>query len=329
MPLLLFFTFFCCSSSEFTLIFLLGYNLVNVVGEIMKETKNLSKEFPSALDIAYTQYKRDLATHRKIEEIMTHEVVTIAPENTLHEAAKTMGEKRVGSLIVIKYDTPVGIITERDLLGEVVKRGIDLEKDWLIGGVSIKDEKVEEIMSYPLNTISLKSQIKEAAQMMIEKRIRRLGVRESGKLVGIITASDLIRSLPEIPDTMRVWFEVDYFMSKGVITADEETPVESVARIMGEKSIGSVIITKNGEPIGIFTERDLLTKFLAKDKSLKIEVGKVCSSPLITAPLETSVHDAAAIMTLKHIRRLPIEKDGKLVGMLTARDLVEAYARKK
>jgi CBS domain-containing protein len=295
----------------------------------MKKPTDLSKEFPSALDLAYTQYKRDLASHRKIKEIMTHGVITIAPENTLHEAARTMGKKRVGSLIVIKYDTPVGIITERDLLREVVRREIDFEKDWLVGGVSIKDEKVESIMSYPLNTVSLKSQIKEAAQMMIEKKIRRLGVRESGKLVGIITASDLIRSLPEIPDTMRVWFEVDYFMSKGIISADEETPVDSVAKIMGEKSVGSVIITRKGEPIGIFTERDLLTKFLAKDKSLKIEVGKACSSPLITATMGISVHDAAAIMTSKHIRRLPITRDGKLVGMLTARDLVEAYARTK
>ena len=295
----------------------------------MKKPKDLSKEFPSALDLAYTQYKRDLASHRKIEAIMTHKIVTIAPESTLHDAAKMMGEKRVGSLIVVKYDTPVGIITERDLLREVVNRGIDLEKDWLVGGVSIKDEKVEEIMSYPLNTISLKSEIKEAAQMMIEKKIRRLGVRESGKLVGIITASDLIRSLPEIPETMRVWFEVDYFMSGEVITTDEETTVENVAKIMGEKGIGSVVITSKGEPIGIFTERDLLTKFLAKDKSLKIEVGKACSSPLVTAPLGISVHDAAEIMTTKHVRRLPITRDGKLVGILSARDLLEAYARTK
>jgi CBS domain-containing protein len=240
-----------------------------------------------------------------------------------------MGEKRVGSLIVVKYDTPVGIITERDLLREVVRRGISLEKDWLVGGVSIQEEKVEEIMSYPLTTISLNSQIKGAAQMMIEKKIRRLGVRDSGKLVGIITASDLVRSLPEIPETMRVWFEVDYFMTEGVVTADGETSVENVAKIMGEKGIGSVIITRDGEPAGIFTERDLLTKFLAKEKSLKVEVGGVCSSPLITAPIGISVHDAAEVMATKHVRRLPITKDGNLVGILTARDLVEAYARAK
>ena len=278
---------------------------------------------------ASTQYKRAIPQHREIEQIMTKDVVTITPETTLYEAARIMGEKHIGSLIVMKYKTPVGVITERDLLREVVAREIALEKDWLVGGASIKEEKVEEIMSYPLITISLKSSIKEAAQMMIENRIRRLGVREHGKVVGIVTAADLIRSLPETKETMQPWFEVDYFMSKGVITADEETPVEAVAKIMGEKSVGGIIVTSNGEPIGIFTERDLLTKFLAKDQSLKITVGKACSSPLITAPVKTSIHDAACIMTLNHIKRLPITKEDKLVGMLSVRDLVEAYARSK
>jgi len=280
-------------------------------------------------DFMQTGQKQCIPQQSEVGEIMASEVVTITPENTLYEAARIMGENRIGSLIVMKYKTPVGIITERDLLREVADRGIALEKDWLVGGASIKEEKVEQIMSYPLITISRNSSIKEAAQMMIEKRIRRLGVTESGKLVGIVTAADLIRCLPKTPKTMHVWFEVDYFMSKGIITADEETSVEGVARIMGEKGIGSVIITSHGEPIGIFTERDLLTKFLAKDRSLKVEVGKVCSSPLITAPLGISIHDAAAIMTSKRIKRLPITKDDKLAGMLSARDLVEVYARAK
>jgi CBS domain-containing protein len=276
-----------------------------------------------------TGQKQCIPQQSEIGKIMVSEVVTISPESTLYEAARIMGENRIGSLIVVKYMTPVGIITERDLLREVADKEIALEKDWLAGGASIKEEKVEKIMSYPLITISRKSSIKEAAQMMIEKKIRRLGVTESGKLVGIVTSADLIRCLPETPETMHVWFEVDYFMSKGIISADEETSVEGVAKIMGEKGVGSVIVTSHGEPIGIFTERDLLTKFLAKDRSLKIEVGKVCSSPLITAPLGISINDAAAIMTSKRIKRLPITKEDKLAGILSARDLVEAYARAK
>jgi len=291
---------------------------------MMKEMK-LPKDTDSH-EIANTKPKQTIAQHQEIREIMRH-ITTITPESTLYEAARLMGEKHIGSLIVIKYETPVGIITERDLLREVADEEIALEKDWLAGGATIKEETVEKIMTYPLITISMKSSIKEAAQTMIEKRIRRLAVRESGKVVGIITATDLIRSLPEFPEKMSVWSEVDYFMTEGIITADEEMSVENVAKIMGKRSIGSVIITGHGEPIGIFTERDLLTKFLAEDRSFKTEVGKACSSPLITAPLGISVHDAAAIMTSKHIKRLPLAKNGKLVGMLSARDLIEAYAR--
>ena len=292
----------------------------------MEKPKDLRKEFPSALDIAYTQYKRDLARYRKIEEIMTHEVVTITPESTLDEAARIMGEKHIGSLIVLKYDTPVGIITERDLLN-VVSCGVKLEKDWIGGGASIREEKVEKVMSSPVVKICLGSPLKEAARIMIEKRIRRLAVCDLGKVVGIITASDMIRSLPEAPENMEVWFQVDYFMAKQIITVDEEMLVENVAEVMAEKRVGSVIVTRQEKPVGIFTERDLLTKFLVKDKSLIAEVGNACSSPLITAPVGMCIHEAAAIMVKKHIKRLPITKDDKLVGVLSARDLVEAYAR--
>lgn len=298
-------------------------NTIGVGGEMCTRKKS------NVEDISPVKPKSSITGHCEIKKIMVSDLVTITPENTLYDAARIMGERHIGSLIVVKYKTSVGIVTERDLLREVVDKEIALEKDWLVGGVSIKEEKVENIMSYPLITISTMSSIKEAAQLMIEKRIRRLGVSENGKIVGIITASDLIRCLPDFPETMRPWFEVDYFMSKGVIAADEETTVEDVAKIMGKKSIGSVIITRKGNPLGIFTERDLLTKFLAKDQSLKVEVGKACSSPLVTGNLGISVHDAAAIMTSKHIKRLPIKKDGKLVGMLSARDLVEAYARAK
>jgi CBS domain-containing protein len=257
---------------------------------------------------------------------MTTEIFTINPESTLSEAAQIMGERHVGSLIVMKYETPVGIITEGDLLN-VVSEGIPLERDWIHSSPSICTEKVEKVMSSPLVRICVNYRLKDAAKIMIEKRIRRLGVCDSGDLVGIVTTSDMIGHLPQIPDTMKPWFEVDHFMSKHVLTADEKTLLEKVATMMAENHVGSVIVTSQGEPIGIFTERDMLTKFLARNESLIEEVGNVCSSPLITAPIGISVHDAAEIMIEKHIKRLPITKDGKLIGVLSARDLVEAYAR--
>jgi CBS domain-containing protein len=286
----------------------------------------LSDKISTSVNNAYNPIKSEPMSYRNIASIMTCEVFTINPESTLHEAAQLMGEKHIGSLIVMKYETPIGIITEGDLLN-VVTNGIPLQRDWIRSSPSICTEKVEKVMSSPLVKICVDYRLKDAARLMIEKRVRRLGVCDSGYLVGIVTTSDMIGKLPQVPETMKAWFEVDHFMSKQVVTADEETLLENVAKIMAEKHVGSVIVTSQGEPTVIFTERDLITKFLAKDKSLIEEVGNVCSSPLITAPIGISAHDAAEIMIEKHIKRLPITKGKKLVGVLSARDLVEAYAR--
>jgi len=243
---------------------------------------------------------------------MSKNVITTTPETPLEEAAKIMGEKHIGSLIVEKYQTPVGIITERDLFSKVFALGLFL-----------KDEKVEDIMSYPLAGIAVTAKVKEVAQTLISKK-GRLGVFDAGTLAGILTSSDLIKSLPEVAETE---VRVDDFMTKEVIMANSETSVETIAALMGRRRIGSVIITRNGEPFGIFTERDLLTAFLARGRALFTEVGPECSSPLITIPAGTSVHRTAATMALKHIRRLPVVKDDKVVGIITARDLVAAYAK--
>jgi len=278
----------------------------------LKTGKNLDKEFPSVMDGAYKQYKQNLSRYKKAKEIMTKKVFTITPEASMFQAAKIMGEKHIGSLIVTKYQTPVGIVTERDLLTKVLA----LEKN-------LKTQTVENVMSYPLVSIDSTTKIKEAAQTMIDKK-GRLAVFDSGELVGIITASDLIRSLPQIHETQAT---VDDFMTTHVITADEKTPISQVTKIMGAQRIGSVIITREEKPTGIFTERDLLTNLLSKDKPLTTQVGKKSSSPLITQPSGISIHQAAITMTLKHIRRLPITKKEQLIGIITARDLVEAYAK--
>ena len=243
---------------------------------------------------------------------MSQNVVTIKPEATMYEAARVMGEKHIGSLIVLEDKTPLGIVTERDLLSNV-----------LVIGRNPKEINVSSVMSTPLISIDPTASIKKAAQTMINKK-GRLAVIEEEKLVGIITASDLVRSMPYAPETI---LKVEDYMTKKVVTADEKVMIYDVVKIMGKKRIGSVIVTRKGEPMGIFTERDLLSTFLAHDKPLDMSLGEAASSPLITAPSWISVHHAAQIMVSSHIRRLPLTENDDLVGIITARDLVEAYSK--
>jgi CBS domain-containing protein len=274
----------------------------------MTEPKKTVIKFPSVLDQAYKESRR----HLKVGDIMSRKVITTTPETTMMQAAKTMGEKHIGSLIVTKYKTPVAIVTERDLLSRVLATGMDMRKT-LVG----------DIMSYPLVKICPTFEIREAARTMINKK-GRLGVFVCGKLAGIITASDLIRGMPEAPETSMV---VDEFMTREIVTINEDETVLAAAGIMGQQRVGSVIVTSGERPLGIFTERDLLSTFIARSQPLDIPIGEACSGLMTSAPAGISIHEAARIMTAKHIRRLPIMKKKEIVGIITARDLVEAYAK--
>ncbi len=270
--------------------------------------QDLGKEFPSVLDSAYRESQR----HRKIADIMTREVMTTATDTLMDKAARIMGEKHIGSLVVKEFGTHVGIVTERDLLTKV-----------LAGKMNPRETRVREVMSYPLIKVCPTVEIREAARTMIRRK-GRLAVFECGHLAGIITASDLIRSMPEAPESS---LRVDDFMTREVVTVDEAETVARIAEIMGRKRIGSVLVSRKKKLRGIFTERDLLSEFLVKEKPLDVPVGDAATSPLCTAPAGISIHEAAALMAEKHIRRLPLMKDNKLAGIITARDLVEAYAK--
>ena len=105
--------------------------------------EEIKRKLPDIVDIAYEQYKRNLPRYRTAKELMSQEVVTTTPEVSLEQVARIMGKKRVGSLIVMKYKTPVGIVTERDLLSKI-----------LAFGLFLNDETVEGAMSYPLAGVS-------------------------------------------------------------------------------------------------------------------------------------------------------------------------------
>ena len=119
----------------------------------------------------------------KVKDVMEKFVVTINPEETIYKAAKTMDEKGVGALMIASNDTPVGIVTERDLVRKVIAAKKDSSK------------KISEVMSRPLITIEPEDDVKEAAKKMLINDVRRLPVVKNGKLMGIITATDLARNL--------------------------------------------------------------------------------------------------------------------------------------
>ncbi|MCS7122002.1 MAG: CBS domain-containing protein [Archaeoglobaceae archaeon] len=117
-------------------------------------------------------------------------------------------------------------------------------------------------------------------------------------------------------------------MVKNVVFVDYSTKILEVCKIMGEKRIGSVIVLRSGKPYGIFTERDLLSKVFLEGK-LEEEVGKYASSPLVVVSPDYDVREAVKIMRDLKIRRLVVSEGDKIVGILTASDIVKLLGEGK
>jgi len=113
-------------------------------------------------------------------------------------------------------------------------------------------------------------------------------------------------------------------MSSPVVTADDSTPASDVAKLMEKHNVGCVIINdKNGRPIGIITERDLVVRVVAKNLHPgEIKAKEIMSSPLVTISSEKTVSDAAREMSRLNIRRLGVMYKGELVGIISSKDIL-------
>jgi CBS domain-containing protein len=118
-------------------------------------------------------------------------------------------------------------------------------------------------------------------------------------------------------------------MANKIITLRPNSTILGAVKLMLRKGIGSVIVSTNGEPYALFTERDLLNRVLAKRVDIEERVGNYCTHPVITAELGTGANEAASMMLANKIKRLPLTKRGRIVAMVTARDLVEAFQRSR
>jgi CBS domain-containing protein len=113
-------------------------------------------------------------------------------------------------------------------------------------------------------------------------------------------------------------------MSNPVITIDEEADIFEAAQLMDKNDVGCiVVIDKNGKPAGIITERDMITRVLAKNiLANKIKAKKVMTSPLITISPDETLTEAARKMSRLNVRRLGVIYKGSLEGLVSSKDIL-------
>ena len=118
-----------------------------------------------------------------IQDIMARALISVNISTTALQIAKMMEQGGIGAIIVKENDTPKGIVTDRDFATKIAANNLSL------------DTPAEKIMSSPLITINHNEPISSAAERMTSKKIRKLAVTENGKIIGLITSTDLVNQL--------------------------------------------------------------------------------------------------------------------------------------
>jgi CBS domain-containing protein len=125
-----------------------------------------------------------MQTVRDILKAKGSEVWSVEPDATVFEALQLMAEKEVGALVVMQGAQIVGLVSERDYARKII-----------LHGRASPTTLVREIMSSPVMYIHLDQAIEECMSLMTEKRTRHLPVIEDGKLVGLISIGDIVKSI--------------------------------------------------------------------------------------------------------------------------------------
>jgi CBS domain-containing protein len=123
-------------------------------------------------------------TIRQILEQKGYEVLTIDPGASVYSAIEIMADNGIGALMVMENNRPVGLISERDYARKVILKGR-----------SSRDTEVREVMATHVYCIHPEQTVEECMALMTEKRVRHLPVTEDGRLLGIVSIGDLVKSI--------------------------------------------------------------------------------------------------------------------------------------
>ena len=117
---------------------------------------------------------------------------------------------------------------------------------------------------------------------------------------------------------------------KDIVSIDASSSVEDAIRSMHARKISAIIVMDKGKTVGIFTERDVVRSYVSGGgKSFKdIAVRDTMVKDLIVAVPEEDVHEVSATMVEKNIRHLPVVEGGKVIGMLSIRDIIQTQVSK-
>lgn len=183
----------------------------------------------------------------RVRDYMTSAVITADRDEHFMDAIAKMARNGIGTLVVMEGKKVIGVLTEREILY------------YLVEHEGTPDKSIYYATNRNFAKVSPEMELEDAAKAMVSRNKRLLVFDEEG-LAGIVTASDMMKALLKKRRNPLLRRK----MVREVVTMHPERTILDAVKMMIKKRIGSVIVSADSEPAGVFTERDLLTKVLSK-----------------------------------------------------------------
>jgi CBS domain-containing protein len=258
-----------------------------------------------------------------VKDLMHPGVITCEPATSLGQVAVLLDQHQVHALFVADRDEHIlGIISDFDLMAG----------EWLSSDAEslavMRNLTATDLMTQPVDSVEVNTPLIEAVNLLMEKSVSRLLVRENGKPVGIISLSDLVANIANEIKTKRG--TVGDVMSDAILVCRGKTSVISAARAMTSAGWRSVVVVDvKGKILGVLSGYDLL-RFVKEGVHENLSVRDVMH-PALTIDRQSSLREAAEMMIKNHYHRLIVidkdDPDAFPLGAISSFDIVAEMAR--
>lgn len=282
----------------------------------------------------------------KVMNYATRQVVTVSPRDSIDRAISMMEEHGFHHLVVAEHDRIVGLVSDRDIL---ISTGWMLTVERRPGEehhkTTVGPTRIEQIMSHPVRHVSPDESAKAASLQMIEHRIGALVVLTEGRLVGILTETDLLKSLDLLGDNDQAAGRllerpVRELMQARVVTVTPRAPLSQVVDIFRKRRIRHAVVAVDGTVLGIISDRDVRRALgwssmhdMMADVRHHIDHDEpktahaIMSAEVATTSQEATVRTAIRDMLRRNIHSIVVTEQDRLIGIITQTDIVRAIAR--
>lgn len=286
----------------------------------------------------------------KIANYATTEVTTVGPSDSIDKAICLMEEHGFHHLVVTVDGKMVGIVSDRDVL---VSTGWMLSVERMTHGAGgrghvVGPTRIEQIMTREVVYVPDDATPREAAFLMLDRKVSAMPVVHEGRLAGIVTETDFLKWLDDNADTNH---DVRYFarrevrelMRANVITLGPQASLGEVVDLFRRRRIRHVPVVAGEVLRGIISDRDVrraLGAATVHDMQLQDEgrlddmagpraAADIMHRKVITTGPAASLRDAVRLMLANRIHSLPVLYSEKLLGIVTQTDFVKAIARER